>query len=242
MTFNGYINIKQTGHAIVHIDRYDEDYLIPLPNVKVKGFLTGTPYPDLIGKYHIVSSSGFTSEVNFSESGMFYGARNRFNASLYPTKDLKRTPLYTVSGQWSGQFTFRDSARNIDIETYDINAARLAPLDLPCMEKQDPWESRKAWRNVLEALKKGDVQATITEKSKVEEAQRALRKQEIKQGVVWKPTFFSQREDGDPLFDRLASLHGIKLEAEKTRGVWQFNRSTMRRTTKPYHGTLTPLG
>ncbi|KAI4156039.1 MAG: hypothetical protein L6R39_001155 [Caloplaca ligustica] len=47
MTFNGNINVKQTDHAMVHIDRYDEDYLIPIPDAKVKGFLAGHLYPEL---------------------------------------------------------------------------------------------------------------------------------------------------------------------------------------------------
>jgi len=240
MTFNGYINIKQTGHAIVHIDKYDEDYLIPLPNVKVKGFLTGNPYPELIGKYHIISSSGFTSEINFNESGYFTGARNRFDAKIYRTEDKARNALYTVSGQWSGRFTFQNVADSTDIETYDVNAAKAAPLDLPCIEKQDPWESRRAWQNVLEALTRGDVQRTVAEKSKVEEAQRALRKREASEGIVWTPALFMQREGGYQVFERLASSQAIKLEADKTGGVWQFNRAS--KATKPHHGVLTPLG
>ena len=240
MTFNGSINIKQTGHAMLHIDRYDEDHLIPLPSVKVKGFLSGTPYPELVGTYYIVSSSGFTSEINFSECGYFSGARNRFEAKVYQTEDKRRNAIYTVSGQWSGRFTFRDAVAFTDIETYDVNAARTAPLNLPCVEKQDPWESRKAWQNVLEALTRGDVPRTIAEKSKLEEAQRALRKREASDGIVWKPALFTQRTGEYRAFDRLASSQAIKLEADKTRGVWQFNRAT--KATKPYHGALTPLG
>lgn len=242
MTFNGNINIRQTGHAILHIDRYDEDYLIPLPNVKVKGFLTGTPYPELLGTYHIIASSGFTAEVNFSESGYFYGERNRFAASLYRTADRSKKPIYTVSGQWSGKFTFRDEAAGRDIETYDANATRAAALELPDIEKQDPWESRKAWQKVIEALKKGDVQRTVTEKSKLEEAQRLLRKREASAGIVWQPALFTQKEDGHPVFQKLASSQGIRLQADKTGGIWQFNRSGASSATKPYHGSLTPFG
>lgn len=70
MTFSTSINIKQTGHAVLHIDKYDEDYLIPFPDVKVKGFLSGTLYPELDGTYHIISSD-FISEMKFSGKGLF---------------------------------------------------------------------------------------------------------------------------------------------------------------------------
>ena len=45
ITFSGNVSIKQMGYAIVHVDKYDEDYLLPLPNIKVKGLLGGVPHP-----------------------------------------------------------------------------------------------------------------------------------------------------------------------------------------------------
>ena len=57
MTFAGSINIKQTGHAQLHIDKYDEDYLISFPDVKAKGFFSGALCPELSGAYCIISSS-----------------------------------------------------------------------------------------------------------------------------------------------------------------------------------------
>ncbi len=65
MTFNGTISIVQTGHAVLHIDKYEEDHLIFLPNAKVKGFLSGCLYPELTGTYHIVSSSGYITVLRF---------------------------------------------------------------------------------------------------------------------------------------------------------------------------------
>ncbi|KAF3352985.1 hypothetical protein VdG1_00457 [Verticillium dahliae VDG1] len=34
MSFSGTVDIRQVGHAVLHIDRYAEDYLIPLPAVQ----------------------------------------------------------------------------------------------------------------------------------------------------------------------------------------------------------------
>jgi oxysterol-binding protein-related protein 9/10/11 len=75
MTFNSSIGIKQFGHALVHIDRYNEDFLIPMPDVKVKGFLSGQLYPEIEGTYYIVSSSGFVSELNFSGAGIHFRSK-----------------------------------------------------------------------------------------------------------------------------------------------------------------------
>lgn len=47
MTFTGFLNIKQTGHAMPHIDEYNEDHLIPVPDFSVKGFLSDTLYSEI---------------------------------------------------------------------------------------------------------------------------------------------------------------------------------------------------
>jgi hypothetical protein len=241
-TFSGYVNIKQNGHAILHIDRYNEDYLLPLPDVKAKGFLSGNPYPELYGSYYIVSSSGFTSEIKFTESGVFSGTRNRFNATLYRTNDETQDPLYTVAGQWSGRFVVNDARKGIEIDSYDVLTARPAPIDLPDLTDQDPFESRKAWKDVIQALKKGDMQGTVNAKSKLENAQRALRRKEAVEGTKWEPLYFSKRKGEYPVFDALAASQGIKLNADKTGGVWRFDREKARKATQPYHGMLTPFG
>lgn len=240
ITFSGSVNINQIGHAVLHIDKFDEDYLIPLPNVKVKGLLSGTPYPELHGTYNITSSTGFTSEIDFSGKGLFSGKKNSFHASLYRSEDKKHL-LYTVEGQWNDTFTFHDVANKQDIETFDTNAEQAAPLDVADLSQQDPWESRKAWAGVIDALNRGDMQGTSDAKSRVEEAQRRLRKEEGSKGVQWQQAFFSKTDD-DPLFDKLAASTGEKLQADTTVGVWKFDRQKAQNAKKPYHGELTPIG
>jgi hypothetical protein len=227
----------------VHIDRYHEDYLIPLPDVKVKGFLSGHLYPELHGVYHIISSSGFVSEITFLGKGFFSGKRNTFEAKMYKREDETKSPLYVVRGQWSDKFTIHEVETDIDIETYDPNTAQAAPIFVPETADQDPWETRRAWKNVIESIREGDMQSTLTEKSRLEEAQRAMRKKEVVDGIKWKPVFFSQLKGDYPLFDKLASaVKGWELGPERTEGVWKVDEEKLKHAAKPYHGELTPLG
>lgn len=117
---------------------------------------------------------------------------------------------------------------------------KVAPLD-----EQDPWESRRAWRGVIAALNRGDMQATSDEKAKVENGQREMRKREKEQGTAeaegWEATFFSN-VTGDPVFDRLAKPVAAELGKDKTVGVWKFDHDKARRARKPYQGDLTPTG
>ena len=227
---------------MVHIDRFDEDYLIPMPNAKVKGFLSGSLYPELYGTYHIISSTGFVTEIVFSGKGYFSGMRNSFHAKMFHRGDQKKNPIYTIRGQWSGNFTIHECSVDKDVETWGPDSAPRAPLELPQPDFQDPWETRRAWKKVIEALQKGDMYNTIAEKSKVEEAQRAMRKKEASEGTKWQPVFFAQKDGEDALFQTLASATNWKLCPERTKGIWKVDRIKAEQFIKPFHGELEPLG
>lgn len=255
MTFDGSVNIKQNGHAIIHLDNFqDETYLIPVPDAKVKGFLSGSLHLELDGTYHIVSSIGFVTEIRFF-SEKTWGRllhpsssserKNSFEANLYRPADggSPRKALYTIRGQWDGVFEIRDANTNSLIETWDSSAVPLAPLEIADLDKQDPWETRRAWRKVLDAVNAGDMQATVSEKSRVEEGQRAMRRREEAEGKMWRPLFFEQiAGDRDPVFERLGNVVGWELRPEKTKGVWRVNRrrAEVDPPQRPFHNGLMP--
>lgn len=241
MSFNGSLNIKQTRHATLHLDNYDEHYLIPFPACKAKGFLSGRLYPELSGTHHIISSSGFISEITFSGQGIFSGVRNNVTTKIYRASDSLKTPRYTASGQWSGKFTISNPRDRNNTVICVPDFPRPPPLQAASLADQDPWETRNAWKEVLAAIAKGDIQTIIKEKSKLEEAQRVMRKQEAAEGITWEPKFFSSIQD-DPLFHELADGAGWQLQPERTKGVWRFDQEKARNATKPYHGDITPFG
>ena len=65
------------------------------------------------------------------------------------------------------------------------------------------------------------------EKSKIENAQRELRRKEQSEGREWQRRFFKRFAPPDPLFEKLARhIPGERIEAEKTGGVWRFEEET----------------
>ena len=127
-----------------------------------------------------------------------------------------------------------------DLETYDTNAQKATAIIVADRAEQDPWESRRAWGHVIDALNRGNMQATSDEKGKVERAQRLMRKDEENAGTKWRQTFFRTVES-DPLFKKLAAKAGNSLEVERTQGIWKFDRDALKKE-KPYQGDLTPTG
>jgi hypothetical protein len=241
ITFNGNVLIKQQGYAITHIDRYDEYYLIPLPSVKVKGVLTGTPYPELEGKYSILSTTGVISEIRFEGKGLFGGgSKHGFTANVFRSETPSKT-IYTVKGQWNGNFSIQDARTGDKIDTSDMGSEHSIPITVEAQSKQDPWESRRAWGSVIKALSQGDMKGTVEAKSDIEDGQRRLRQEEEAQNRTWQHVFF-QKQDQDPLFDRLSAADKASFTIDHTVGMWKVNRDAVDSVKKPYHGNLLPTG
>ena len=241
------IDLRQYGHAVIHIDRFDEDYLIPAARARVKGFLSGQLYPELIGTSHIVSSSGFISEIQFSppaKSGgwlkwpRFGGGkdqRNLFKAVLYRRDDPKKTPIYVVAGQWSGAFTITHCDSGRVIENVDLSAGTPAvPAETLPVEEMDPFETRRAWRPVIEAIRKDDMADTSRQKARLEDAQREKRTVEERNGAKWEPLFFRKLEGKYELFEKLGSATSWPLEQERTDGVWIVDEQKVQKMKRPF--------
>lgn len=242
MTFNGNLNIRQVGHAVFRIDKYDEDHLVPLPDVKIRGFLSGCMYPEIAGVYTLHSSSGFVTEVRFSGEGMIRGKRNSFEARIYRKDDTKQRSLYTVSGVWSDGWVVKDARSGEVLESYSLDEDMPVPMDIAPVEEQDAWESRKAWGKVLNGLVVGNLEQASQEKTRIEKAQRQMRADELAKGETWEPLLFrsSSGEDHE-VFQKLSEGTAWQLADEKTKGVWRLKegRDNIQR---PFRSGITPLG
>ncbi|KAF2855629.1 hypothetical protein T440DRAFT_464027 [Plenodomus tracheiphilus IPT5] len=238
ITFNGSVSIRQKGYAVLHIDKYDEHYLVPVPNVKVKGIISGMPYPELQGDYSLVSSSGYVSHVKFEGKGFFgTGTKNGFSARLYRQEQPKED-LYTVKGAWNGVSTIVD-ANGVELETFDVGKHQSARLEAPELSEQDPWESRRAWGDVIAALRRGDMRGTTNAKSRVEQGQREMRKEEEAQGKQWRNLFF-QTVEQDPVFEQLSVHDTGSYTVDRRGGIWKVDAEAVKSAKKPYHGDLLP--
>ena len=237
-SFSKRIDVKQVGHALLHLEKYDETYLVSLPFLHIEGLWVGAPFVELNGKSYINSSSGYTAKIDYSGRGWLSGKKNTFAASLYPQGKEKET-LYTVDGQWTGEFTIKDVKSKSSIDTWNGKTQKTSRFDVKPIEEQDELESRRAWSKVANALAKGDMNATSNEKSLIENSQRELRKKEQAEGKEWDRVFFSRR-DKDEAFVKLGESLGERLEADKTNGVWRYDESKAVAAKSPYRPGVLP--
>lgn len=217
------IQVKQIGHALLHINKYNEDYLITLPSLHIEGLIYGSPFVELEKSSYIQSSTGYTARIDYSGKGWVSGKKNSFSAVIYP-EGREKEALYTVDGQWTGTFTMTDARTRKSVGTYNAKTTKTTPLTIAPLEQQDELESRRAWRNVAVAIDRGDMDATSAEKSLIENRQRELRKKELAEAKEWERRYFS-KVPTDPVFEALAPKIGEKCEPEKTGGIWRWDQS-----------------
>ncbi|CAN3371724.1 hypothetical protein DIURU_002937 [Diutina rugosa] len=191
------INVKQFGHALLRYGSLNEDYLITLPPLHIEGLLVASPFVELEGKSYIQCSNGMIAVIEYSGRGYVTGKKNTFKARIYPdvlSSNKKEKALVTIGGQWSGKSYIakgHSSPSSKDELFYDANEISPEKLAVKPIEKQHPLESRKAWQKVAEAVKKGDFDLIHEEKSKIENEQRELRKEEAASGKPWQQRWFS---------------------------------------------------
>lgn len=249
-SFSRTIHVKQIGHSLLTLhppgSNEPETYLITLPAIHIENLIYGAPFVELGGVTHIISSSGYIAKIDYSGKGWLSGKKNSFSAALWENGvGTEKKPLYTIDGQWSDAFAIKEGEgkKAKEIASFKPSDIQLSKLHVAPFEEQDVFESRKAWANVAKSVEKGDMNATSFHKSKIENAQRTLRKKEQEEGRVWDRVFFSNASDKDTseaTFQKLAkSISGPSgwegVTPEKTNGVWRYDESKATKAQKPFH-------
>lgn len=197
----------------------------------------GAPFVELENSVKIASSNGFVAKIDFLTKGWFSGNKNIFTAVLYKEVEGENDPIYNVDGQWSGDFIIKKHTEEVDHWVATKN--RTTPLTLAPIEQQDLYESRRTWRDVANSIQKRDMGAVYAYKTRIEKAQRELRRVEKAEGREWKRRFFNRIDpkDEDATIQRLARLLGIppNLYCDKTEGIWRFDAHCAAGAQPPYY-------
>lgn len=192
------LTVKQYGHTLLEVK--DESYLVTPPPLHIEGILLASPFVELEGKSFIQSSTGLLCVVEFSGRGYFSGKKNSFKARIYndaaDSKD-KENALYTISGQWSGSSKIVKGNAKDDVLFYDASKIAAENLYVKPLEEQHPLESRKAWKEVADAITLGDFDLIGKTKTDLEENQRELRKMEEAKGISWQRRWFHDVDYSD---------------------------------------------
>jgi hypothetical protein len=222
------IAVKQRGHATYYLKQFDETYVVTLPALHIEGILFGSPYVELEGASYIESSTGYRAKIDYSGKGYFSGKKNSFTAKVTRVGASSKT-LYTVKGQWSEESKLRDEATGTERPFLDARKTVTPELSVKPESEQHELESRRAWAKVAEAIRAGDFDTIHREKSKIENEQRQMRKDEAADGRNWKQRWFSLRQAADtsPVYQSVSGEQGDEIEDQ-----WVFSRKLYDKDTE----------
>ena len=252
-SFSRTIHVKQIGHALLTFTPLDskekESYLISLPHLHIENLIYGAPFVEL-GKFiHVASSSGYIAKLDFSGRGWLSGKKNTFSANIWHESTSESNSVYSADGQWSDTFHLKEGhgKKAKEIDKFKPADIKLSRLEVAPLEEQDVFESRRAWASVSKSINKGDMDQTSHFKSRIENAQRALRKREADEKREWKRVFFSTvsaKDSGEETFQRLVKMitgpsmganNWDGVGADKTAGVWRFDDQKAAEAKRPFH-------
>ena len=224
------IRAEQHGNVFLYVEKFKEEYMMTLPEIYVRGILTGAPFIELCGDVAMVSSSGYGVKMRFIPKPWFSGEYDQVEAVIFDTRSGKIH--FDIWGKWSNSVYFdehdEDSEKRCHFKKRKPAAgsgdasgsssssthtgepytslvedhARKGPTlfnpelmpKVPCsvkpISKQGELESRRVWHPVAKALQKADYDAANAAKNKIENEQRALRRERAENNETWNPEFF----------------------------------------------------
>ncbi|KAF9122707.1 glycerol ethanol, ferric requiring protein [Mortierella sp. 14UC] len=208
------IDVSQTGHAIVTVPQFNEHYLITLPNLNIRGMVTGRPSVELSGTTYIVSSAGLLTTIEYSTKGYFSGERHSFKATLKPIDG--GSAFYTAQGVWSGASNVTDVKTNATSLFFDSDTDKGVAPELKPQAEMGDLETHKLWSQVTKAINTKDYSMASRVKAQIEDAQRTLAKARKEKGETQADAlkvFELVSEDNDETGKAFQQLKSMLVEA-----------------------------
>jgi len=205
---SGSIIVKQNGHATLTIalpNGKKENYLITLPKLQIQGLIWGSPYIELADSTAISSDTGYVATIDYKGKGWVSGKAHSYKATL--THNGKSVKSY--EGTWTGIGKVHKTEEVFTDSTVPKTEVSVKPI-----EEQGEWESRRLWSKVANGIRTGDYDAASRDKSRIENEQRQMRKDEAAAGSSWQLRYF-QHVDSDPVYRQLAkAIKGVPEEED----------------------------
>ncbi|XP_048454989.1 oxysterol-binding protein-related protein 11 isoform X2 [Rhincodon typus] len=186
------IGVVMIGEGLLCLLEHGEEYTFTLPCAYARSILT-VPWVELGGKVNVnCAKTGYSAAITFHTKPFYGGKLHRVTAEV--KHNLTNTVVCRVQGEWNGllEFTHHNgSSRTVDVTKLPVTKKRVRPT-----EKQGPFESRRLWQHVTEALEVNNIDKATEYKSLLEERQRSEARHRAETGTPWQTKYFHQEGDG----------------------------------------------
>lgn len=186
------IGVTMVGEGVLSLLEHGEEYTFSLPCAYARSILT-VPWVELGGKVGVTcTKTGYSASITFHTKPFYGGKLHRVTAEV--KHNASNTVVCRVQGEWNSvlEFTYSNGeTKCMDLGRLAVTRKRVRPL-----EKQDPFESRRLWKNVTEALSRAEMDLATEHKRALEERQRAEERLRAESGTPWSTRYFSKEGDG----------------------------------------------
>mmetsp|Transcript_34636 Transcript_34636/g.87512 ORF Transcript_34636/g.87512 Transcript_34636/m.87512 type:complete len:414 (+) Transcript_34636:219-1460(+) len=184
------------GEGTLVLHELGEEYHITFPSYYVRGLLLGTMRMEMAGDIHIsCKKSGLEMNGSFKNKGYFSGENNSIEAKISPlgTKDT----MFKITGRWDRELKLEEKktkATSVFLDIATEKARSYTPLQAETEANQQVYESRRVWQHVSKCLRTQNHDMAGTHKTKLEDGQRAGKKEREERREEWTPRLFSNPE------------------------------------------------
>ncbi|CDW74380.1 oxysterol-binding protein [Stylonychia lemnae] len=225
------LNFMALGRIYVELDATNEKFEIQQPVVSAHNLIIGTPYVDLGGKSIIrnCSREGEYCELEFHKRGWSASSAFKLDGEVF---NSRKEVIYKIEGKWSErvnlinnktgnkEYTWIKEAYPENWEyMYGMTRFGLQMNYFPNFMQKivAPTDTRR--RPDQRALENGDMKLAGFEKNRLEEKQRAVRRYNEKNNILYKPVYFEERfnpEDNQMYF----MYNGTYFEKDRPEQNW----------------------
>ncbi|KAI9567013.1 hypothetical protein HD554DRAFT_2112016 [Boletus coccyginus] len=171
----------------------DGDYVVTMPNMYARGILFGKMVLELGDTCAVKNERHRLScDLEFKTKGFFSGTYNAIVGRVRKGSN----DIGEVSGRWSHVMEFKSTPNGTKRVLFDVpkDGQNIAPKYVAPEDEQEPYESRRLWHKLTQAIEAKDMEAATRAKTAVEDAQRDLRRRRDESGEVFVPRFFQLRD------------------------------------------------
>lgn len=188
------------GSLQVRLLSWDEEYTWTKPNTTVHNIIIGQIYIDNNGTYSVTCpATGARADVTFKKAGWFEKSKQEAAAIIY---DASGTAKFSLDGKWSEFLDLKDlttgdirpvwrhSPLPENSEFYYYFTDYALQLNMPPEMVDFLPQSDSRLRPDQRALENGDIETAASEKHRLEEKQRAAKRQHDQLMTEYCPRWF----------------------------------------------------
>lgn len=203
--------VQCKGSLHVKLLNWNEEYTWTKPNTTVHNLIIGQIYIDNNGTYAVTCpATGVRADVTFKKAGWFEKSKQEATAIIY---DASGTAKYSLEGKWSEFLELKDletgevsliwrhSPLPENSEYYYFFTDYALQLNLPPDQVSLLPQTDSRYRPDQRALENGDIETAASEKHRIEEKQRAAKRNRDDMRIEYRPRWFS-------FIDSLWKYHG----------------------------------